>query len=94
MTRIATCIALLAITAAPSGVVSGAAPRTTQPALPTSRITAENRAPVAGSSSCRECHERFYGLWASSHHGLAMQPYSEELARSHLAAAPTAISIG
>lgn len=27
-----------------------------------------------GSISCRECHERFYNLWASSHHGTAMQP--------------------
>ena len=30
----------------------------------------------AGSSSCRECHERFYQLWATSKHGLAMQPYT------------------
>ncbi|MBM3853616.1 MAG: hypothetical protein FJ399_10725, partial [Verrucomicrobia bacterium] len=28
----------------------------------------------AGSQSCRECHERFYNLWSTSHHGLAMQP--------------------
>ncbi len=27
-----------------------------------------------GSASCIECHERFYNLWAPSHHGLAMQP--------------------
>lgn len=37
-----------------------------------------------GSSSCRECHEKFYKLWAPSHHGLAMQPYSDELARNEL----------
>lgn len=30
----------------------------------------------AGSKSCRECHDRFYQLWSSSFHGLAMQPYS------------------
>jgi tetratricopeptide (TPR) repeat protein len=30
----------------------------------------------AGSSSCRECHERFYQLWSTSKHGLAMQPYT------------------
>ena len=34
-----------------------------------------------GSESCRECHERFYELWAPSHHGLAMQPFSVELGR-------------
>lgn len=33
----------------------------------------EENAMYAGSSSCRECHERFYQLWAPSHHGLAMQ---------------------
>jgi len=39
-----------------------------------------------GSSTCRECHERFYELWAPSHHGLAMQPYTNELAASELTA--------
>lgn len=37
-----------------------------------------------GSSSCRECHEKFYKLWAPSQHGLAMQPYSDELAEKEL----------
>ncbi len=34
----------------------------------------------AGSSSCRECHEKFYGLWSTSHHAKALQPWSAELA--------------
>lgn len=34
----------------------------------------------AGSESCRECHEKFYQLWAPSHHGKALQPWSPELA--------------
>ena len=38
----------------------------------------------AGSVSCRECHEKFYKLWAPSHHGLAMQPYASDLARREL----------
>ncbi|MYL85019.1 ammonia-forming cytochrome c nitrite reductase subunit c552 [Desulfovibrio aerotolerans] len=33
----------------------------------------------AGSSSCRPCHEQFYGLWSTSRHGLAMQPYTDAL---------------
>ena len=37
-----------------------------------------------GSSSCRKCHEKFYQLWAPSHHGLAMQPYTPELGRKKL----------
>ena len=28
----------------------------------------------AGSRSCRDCHEKFYQLWSTSFHGLAMQP--------------------
>ena len=28
----------------------------------------------SGSESCIECHERFYKLWSTSNHGLAMQP--------------------
>lgn len=38
----------------------------------------------AGPVSCRKCHEKFYQLWASSHHGPAMQPYTAELARKKL----------
>jgi len=37
-----------------------------------------------GSSQCRSCHERFYQLWAPSHHGLAMQPYTESFAEENL----------
>lgn len=39
-----------------------------------------------GSQSCRECHERFHGLWSTSMHGLAMQPYTQEFARERLTA--------
>jgi tetratricopeptide (TPR) repeat protein len=38
----------------------------------------ENSDVYSGSVSCRECHERFYELWASSHHGLAMQPITAD----------------
>lgn len=38
----------------------------------------------AGSQSCRECHKRFYQLWSTSSHGLAMQPYTEALAKEKL----------
>ncbi|MHC4665518.1 MAG: tetratricopeptide repeat protein [Planctomycetota bacterium] len=47
-----------------------------------------------GSSSCRECHERFYKLWAPSYHGLAMQPYTDELARKELTPQEDALTIG
>jgi tetratricopeptide (TPR) repeat protein len=38
----------------------------------------------AGSKSCIECHGKFYQLWSTSRHGLAMQPYTSEFARAHL----------
>lgn len=50
--------------------------------------------PYAGSSSCRECHDRFYQLWSTSLHGLAMQPYSTRFAREKLAPHQGDIAIG
>jgi Flp pilus assembly protein TadD len=35
----------------------------------------------AGAESCRSCHERFYQLWAPSHHGLAMQPFTSDFVK-------------
>jgi len=48
----------------------------------------------AGSASCRQCHEGFYELWAPSHHGLAMQPYTAEFARTNLTASEGEIESG
>lgn len=41
-------------------------------------------AAFTGTQSCRECHEKFYRLWAPSHHGKAMQPFSPALAKGKL----------
>jgi len=48
----------------------------------------------AGSASCRECHERFYQLWSTSMHGLAMQPYSASFAMEKLTPHQGDIAIG
>ena len=48
----------------------------------------------AGSQSCRECHERFYELWSTSFHGLAMQPYSDALAQDKLTPQKEDVVIG
>ncbi len=50
--------------------------------------------PYTGSLRCRECHERFYTLWATSHHGLAMQPFTDELARTRLRPQGRPLTIG
>ncbi|UCC75063.1 MAG: tetratricopeptide repeat protein [Gemmatimonadota bacterium] len=47
-----------------------------------------------GSVSCRGCHEHFYNLWAPSHHGLAMQPFTAEFARSEVDPPVGEIAIG
>ena len=52
------------------------------------------REPFAGSASCRQCHESFYQLWAPSHHGLAMQPYTFEFAARNLMAPEGPVKIG
>jgi Tfp pilus assembly protein PilF len=46
-----------------------------------------------GSKSCRDCHERFYKLWSTSYHGLAMQPYSAELAQRLGQAVPQEVTV-
>ncbi|MBP6941745.1 MAG: tetratricopeptide repeat protein [Syntrophorhabdaceae bacterium] len=48
----------------------------------------------AGSGSCRECHARFYQLWSTSFHGLAMQPYTAPFARAKLTAQTDDVIIG
>jgi tetratricopeptide (TPR) repeat protein len=47
-----------------------------------------------GSSSCRECHAHFYQLWAPSHHGLAMQPFTTGFARTNLTPQTADLAIG
>lgn len=48
----------------------------------------------AGSASCRQCHENFYALWSTSHHGLAMQPVTEDFARQKLTPQAAPVEIG
>ncbi|MCU0913493.1 MAG: tetratricopeptide repeat protein [Planctomycetes bacterium] len=63
------------------------------------RVAATTNSPpaqpsLAGSTSCRQCHEPFYQLWAPSHHGLAMQPYTSEFAQANLTAPAGPVKIG
>lgn len=47
-----------------------------------------------GSLSCKGCHEDFYNLWAPSHHGLAMQPFTPEFAGAAIVPLADEITIG
>jgi tetratricopeptide (TPR) repeat protein len=53
-----------------------------------------NSAAYSGTQSCRECHEKFYKLWAPSHHGLAMQPFTAQLFQTRLKVQETTLGIG
>jgi tetratricopeptide (TPR) repeat protein len=64
------------------------------PAVAKERKASSGLEGYTGSVSCRECHEKFYKLWAPSHHGLAMQPYTHELARKALTPQTEDIVIG
>ncbi|TAJ14131.1 ammonia-forming cytochrome c nitrite reductase subunit c552 [Marinilabiliaceae bacterium JC017] len=46
-----------------------------------------------GSVGCRQCHERFYELWASSNHGLAIQNINAEFALNKVPACPGEIAV-
>lgn len=47
-----------------------------------------------GSSQCKTCHEAFYRKWSTSHHGLAMQPFTDGFAKAHLTPQREPIGIG
>ncbi|MCX5810358.1 MAG: tetratricopeptide repeat protein [Proteobacteria bacterium] len=64
------------------------------PASAQQAIQASGHQGYAGSRSCIECHERFYGLWSTSRHGLAMQPYTPEFAKKNLTLQDKEIKIG
>jgi len=49
---------------------------------------------VTGSTGCRECHERFYQLWSTSLHGLAMQAFTPKLAREKLTESSEDLAVG
>jgi tetratricopeptide (TPR) repeat protein len=54
----------------------------------------KEKSSYTGSASCRSCHEKFYQLWSSSFHGLALQPYTEELGKKQLSPQAKPMAIG
>lgn len=48
----------------------------------------------AGSTSCRQCHEKFYTLWSTSNHGQSMLRFTPDFARNRLTPQPQEISVG
>ena len=84
--------------AAWAGLVFGAVSETQSPShtSPPGVETAPAGSPagLAGSASCRDCHETFYQLRSTSNHGLAMQPFTAQLAADRLTPLEQAVVIG
>jgi Flp pilus assembly protein TadD len=68
-------------------------PRAAGPARPAARPSPGTAPVLAGSESCRRCHEAFFQKWSTSFHGLAMRPYTPAFARDHLKAQAKGIVI-
>lgn len=56
-----------------------------------SRIARVSAGDYVGSATCASCHKKFYDLWSTSFHGLAMQRYTPEFARAQ--GFPTGVSV-
>lgn len=44
----------------------------------------KNEPYYAGSKSCKRCHEKFFKLWSTSHHGKAMQPITASFIKNNI----------
>jgi tetratricopeptide (TPR) repeat protein len=89
--RIVAVLAGICVAAGCIGLLGGT---TLSPALGQEKKPLAQSKGFAGSVSCRECHERFYQLWSTSFHGLAMQPYTPEFAKTKLAPPEKDVVIG
>ncbi len=76
----------LGIAATATNVAATATPKATAPPVSAQAFT--------GSASCRDCHEKFYKLWSTSFHGLAMRPYDDTVAATLLGPQDADIVIG
>ena len=61
---------------------------------PEPTVAVESKPGFVGSKTCRDCHEHFHELWATSRHGLAMQPYTRKLASKELEPQTREVVIG
>ena len=73
---------------------AGLEPLPSVPSAPERMAQMTGSTEYAGSASCRECHERFYELWAPSRHGLAMRPFTSGFAAASLSPQSKDITIG
>lgn len=63
-------------------------------ALLPAAFATDTKGSYAGSEICRECHDKFHTLWATSWHGKAARPYTPELAAKEFTPQKEDIVIG
>ena len=88
--RMVLCFALVLALCLPGETKTPGGPKTSGPV----KAAESAKGGYAGSQSCRQCHEKFYSLWSTSRHGLAMQPYTPEFAGSSLQPQAEDVAIG
>ncbi|MGI6301095.1 MAG: tetratricopeptide repeat protein [Verrucomicrobiota bacterium] len=64
------------------------------PVPPSPELEVDPQSEFAGSQSCQPCHQRFYELWSTSNHGLAMTHFTEEFAQKNLPPQTAPVTIG
>ena len=64
-----------------------------EPARPRAAASTDKKQFV-GSKTCYDCHAKFYEIWSTSRHGLAMQPYSPAFAKRELKPQVNEVVIG
>jgi Flp pilus assembly protein TadD len=52
------------------------------------------QAKLVGSAACQDCHQRFYDLWSTSFHGLAMQAVDADFVRKDLSFHSSEVILG
>src|SRR5271166_1781321 len=57
-------------------------------------VSQPGKKPFVGSKTCYDCHAKFYDIWSTSRHGLAMQPYSPAFAKKELKPQGAEVVIG
>ncbi len=70
--------------AKPQAAVPAVATETRAEPTPPNETPPSDKKQFVGSKTCYDCHTKFYEIWSTSRHGLAMQPYSAAFAKKEL----------
>ena len=78
----------------PQAAVPVAATEISAAPAPSPAVPPSGKREFVGSKTCYDCHTKFYEVWSTSRHGLAMQPYSPAFASKELKPQAADVVIG